>query len=228
MKKDNLTRKLHQTLGYKQELIPKTGKGNYNVTVPMPYKFDEREKEKSKSKTIRERKVEEMIADTKRKLEQELAKQFRANNIPKSTLENRYERICEDNERRREEIKRLSIALTKQNEKPFSFTTREKKAPKPRSYYEKEPEPFRANKIPFKVLVPLYKRMVDKIEHERELRIKKNAELSYQLSRLPPRMEEHAKAKKEEERAKSLATVESEANRFGTFKPLPAKPIPDF
>jgi hypothetical protein len=57
--------------------------------------------------------------------------------------------------------------------------------------------PFRANKIPWKVLVPLYKRMVDKIEYERDIRIKKNAELSYSLSRLPPRMEAYEKQKKE-------------------------------
>lgn len=63
LKKDNLSRKLNQTLGYKQELIPKTGKGNYNVTVPIPYKFDQREKERSKTKTIRERKVEQMIQE---------------------------------------------------------------------------------------------------------------------------------------------------------------------
>jgi len=160
-------------------MIPKTGKGNYNVTVPKPYKFDKREQEKKGTKTIRERKVEEMILEKKNKIDRELSKTVKANNIPKSTLENRYERICNDNEKRREDIRRLSIALTKQNEKPFSFYEREQKAPRPRSYYEKEPEPFRANKIPFKVLVPMYKRMVDKIEHERELRIKKNAELSY-------------------------------------------------
>ena len=53
--------------------------------------------------------------------------------------------------------------------------------------------PFRANKIPWKVLVPLYKRMVDKIEYERGQRIKKNAELSYSLAKLPPRMEEYEK-----------------------------------
>lgn len=51
--------------------------------------------------------------------------------------------------------------------------------------------PFRANKIPWKVLVPLYKRMVDKIEYERDIRIKKNAELSLSLAKLPPRMEEY-------------------------------------
>ena len=57
MLKDGLTKKLNQTLGYKQELIPKTGKGNYNVTVPKPYKFDARESQKKFQSTIRERKV---------------------------------------------------------------------------------------------------------------------------------------------------------------------------
>lgn len=56
--------------------------------------------------------------------------------------------------------------------------------------------PFKANKIPWKVLIPLYKRMIDKIEYERAIRIKKNAELSYSLAHLPPRMEEHEKKKK--------------------------------
>jgi hypothetical protein len=50
--------------------------------------------------------------------------------------------------------------------------------------------PFRANKIPWKILVPLYKRMIDKIEQDRSIRIQKNAEISYSLSKLPPRMEE--------------------------------------
>jgi hypothetical protein len=56
--------------------------------------------------------------------------------------------------------------------------------------------PFRANKIPWKVLAPLYKRMIDKREYEREKRIKKNAEISLSMARLPPRMEEYEKHKK--------------------------------
>ena len=64
------------------------------------------------------------------------------------------------------------MALTKKNEKPFSFYLRDKE--KGQKAGETEiPEvmrhpPFRANKIPWKVLVPLYKRMIDKIEYERE------------------------------------------------------------
>ena len=66
--------------------------------------------------------------------------------------------------------------------------------------------PFRANKIPWKVLVPLYTRMVDKIEHDRSERIRNNAEKSYWLARLPPRMEQHEHQKKVDEAA-GLRTI---------------------
>lgn len=69
--------------------------------------------------------------------------------------------------------------------------------------------PFRANKIPWKVLVPLYKRMVDKIEYEREVRIKKNAEHSLSLAKLPPRMEEHEKLKKLQQKDNDYKTMRS-------------------
>ena len=39
--------------------------------------------------------------------------QFRANNIPKSTREPKYQRIMQSNEERRLEVKRLSMAITK-------------------------------------------------------------------------------------------------------------------
>jgi len=41
--------------------------------------------------------------------------------------------------------------------------------------------------------------MEDDAKAERERRIKKNAELSLRLSRLPPSMEEHERKKKEKE-----------------------------
>ena len=56
---------------------------------------------------------------------------------------------------------------------------------------------FRAGKIPWRVLVPLYKSMVDDAENQREKRVKKNAELSLSLAKLPPRMEASEKFRKE-------------------------------
>lgn len=88
--------------------------------------------------------------------------------------------------------------------------------------------PFRANKIPWKVLVPLYKRMVDSIEYERSLRIKKNAEVSYSLSRLPPRMEEHEKRKKQEAKDGMSQQRSASVDLMFSFMPPRAKPVPDF
>jgi hypothetical protein len=92
-------------------------------------------------------------------------------------------------------VRRLSMAITKEREKPFSFYERDKNKKVVESEIPAvmQNPPFRANKIPWKVLVPLYKRMVDKIEYEREQRVKKNAEISLSLAKLPPRMEEYEK-----------------------------------
>ena len=92
-------------------------------------------------------------------------------------------------------MKRLSMAITKQNEKPFAFYERDKSKPVAQNEIPAcmQHPPFRANKIPYKVLIPLYKRMMDDREYKRELRIKKNAEISLSLAKLPPRMEEYEK-----------------------------------
>jgi hypothetical protein len=67
--------------------------------------------------------------------------------------------------------------------------------------------PFRAGKIPWKVLVPLYKTMVEDGENEREKRVKRNAETALSLSKLPPRMEEDFK-KREEKAIEMAKTVQ--------------------
>jgi hypothetical protein len=47
--------------------------------------------------------------------------------------------------------------------------------------------------------VPLYKTMVDADQNERDKRVKKNAEVSLSLSKLPPRMEAAEKQRVEKE-----------------------------
>lgn len=72
-------------LDKKEDLVPKEGKGKYNITVPVAFEFDSREKKV----TIRERKLEKMISELKNK---QLVKQtvFRANSIPRSTKQPLY------------------------------------------------------------------------------------------------------------------------------------------
>ena len=50
---------------------------------------------------------------------------------------------------------------------------------------------FRARIVPYEILVPRYKMMVEKDEHDREQRIRLAAEKSLQMAKLPPRMQEH-------------------------------------
>lgn len=72
-------------------MVPKEGKGKYNITVPQPYEFDSREK--TKEKTIREQKLEEMLREKELKETAHKAIVFRANDIPRTTKEPLYEKL---------------------------------------------------------------------------------------------------------------------------------------
>ena len=80
----------------------------------------------TRSKSIRERKVEEMVAEKKIQEENLIKHQFRSNPVPPEVLVPRYQTLMEDQERRRMEVRQNSIALTRINEKPFSFYERDK------------------------------------------------------------------------------------------------------
>ena len=101
-----------------------SGKGRYGITVPKPFAFDIREKVRPKS--IRERKVEQMIAEKKLEEENKLKHQFRCKPIPPEVLIPRYQSIMDKNEERRLKVKQESIAITKSREAPFSFWERDK------------------------------------------------------------------------------------------------------
>ena len=67
--------------------------------------------------------------------------------------------------------------------------------------------------------------MVEDGESEREKRVKRNAETSLSLSKLPPRMEEDFK--KREQKAAEIAKLNQSAASFAFRPPLP-KAVPDF
>lgn len=58
-KQYRLNKALKQKLVMKQNMVPKTGKGKYNVTVPVPFEFLNKEKGFS----IRQKKVEKMVME---------------------------------------------------------------------------------------------------------------------------------------------------------------------
>jgi hypothetical protein len=72
--------------------------------------------------------------------------------------------------------------------------------------------------------------MMERDEHEREQRIRKNAEISFKNSKLPPRMQAHVEEKKrrEDEDLDSTEPSKSEHQLGFSFEPTRARSVPDF
>jgi hypothetical protein len=206
----------------------KDGKGKYRITIPNPPEFEKRDKKKGMS--IRERKLQEMVKYNDLEDEYEMSQQFRAKPIPKSTLEPRFQQIMEANEKRRQEVKQRSIALTKQNERPFTFYERDMRKLNQPPVYDPEYDvmnyqPFKANPVPGHAKIQMYEYMTKKQQKEREQRVKKNAELSLAQSSLPPRMAMYERMRETNEIQKRSKSLE---NPEFTFKPKKCRPMPDF
>lgn len=129
-----------------------------------------------KEKSIREKRLEEDLKLKELIVDYEISCQFKAKEIPRSTLEPRYQMICEANEQRREEVVKQSQALTRANERPFSFYERdlqhyqEKKENQIGSEFDvmQQCGTFKSNPVPWYCKVNLYKRMVENDAQERE------------------------------------------------------------
>lgn len=85
------------------------------------------------------------------------------------------------------------MAKNKAQSKPFSFHERDTQKARQRAIENDDIDEtmltqFRARNIPWGILIPRFKMMMERDEHEREQRIRRNAEASYAASKLPPRM----------------------------------------
>jgi hypothetical protein len=120
-KKKKLEKDVRRQLKEKQRLVPKTGKGSYNVTVPVPFEFLNAEKGFS----IRQKKVEQMIKDKQMEEDQALSFKYKARDIPRAVREKKYDKIVRQSQERRKEAKRQAMAKIKQTEAPFTFYQRD-------------------------------------------------------------------------------------------------------
>ena len=97
-------------------MVPKGGKGKYNVTVPEPFGMTRRSASKSKVKTFRQQWLDQEAKDKKDEEDRYRAMNFRANEIPKSTTKPLYGKILKKEDQRRRTNKEASMAKTKQTE----------------------------------------------------------------------------------------------------------------
>jgi hypothetical protein len=88
---------------------------------------------------------------------------------------------------------------------------------------------FRARIVPWRILVPRFKMMMEKEEHEREQRIRQNAEKSFAQAKLPPRMQEHADEARRRIEEDLDSTHQSVSDSIGfSFRPPRARSVPNF
>jgi hypothetical protein len=232
-KQFRLMKQLKQKLVGKQNLVPNGGKGKYDLTVPVPPRFL---KHKHK-KTIRQQRLEQDEFERKMKEEAECRQSFRANDIPKTTTLPLYQKILNKEAKRREKNKEASIAKTKANARPFSFHERDVEKAREAAIRNEDIDTqmlnqFRARIIPWRILVPRFKAMMEKDEHEREQRIRAAAQKSLACSKLPPRMQQHVDEKRrriEENLDTTRSTAADGDTLFGfTFQPPRARSVPNF
>ena len=83
--------------------------------------------------------------------------------------------------------------------------------------------------MPYKILVPRYKMMVEKDEHDREQRIRIAAEKSLQMAKLPPRMQNHEDERRRRIEEDLETTQQSNSTQLQfPFAPPRARSVPNF
>ncbi|KAL0486091.1 FAM161A ciliogenesis-associated protein [Acrasis kona] len=188
------------------------------ITIPAPFSFDHREA--VKEKTISKKKFEEYISDIEAEKEAHLRTKFRANPVPLSTLEPKYEEL----QRKYEQNKKLihtTYSLELLNEcEPFSFVERDQNKVTKNHVEYTPPFKFKANPVP-KTLKHSFSEKLDKDEKVRKDRIKVRAVDTFHNSSLPPRMQMH---KNFEATRKNIKRPSSAM----TFRPKINHDIPNF
>ena len=89
---------------------------------------------------------------------------------------------------------------------------------------------FRARIVPWRILVPRFQMMMEKEEHDREQRIRDNAEKSFHAAKLPPRMQQYEDEKKrrKEEDLDETQRTEQQSDLLFNFQPPRARSVPNF
>ena len=195
------------------------------ATVPRPFSFEMRDRNKPKS--ISELRLEQDLAFEAEMERAELAKQFRANDIPRHIFESRYQKMLEKEEMRREERRLSRRAALVETERPFSFHTRDEQkkkeeeaaaAERAKNRAKKFQKPFKAKDIPAAVKTPKLAALED------EARRRKEETRAAALAKLA-----EAKAPAAAEVKHDHGTSDSASKKKQwSFKPAPMKPVPDF
>ena len=151
---------------------------------------------------------------------------------PRSSTQKLYKIILRREAQRRQKNREASLARNKALSQPFTFYERDLQKARERALRNEDIDDtmfkqFRAKNIPWRILIPRFKMMMERDEHEREVRIRRNAEISYKNARLPPRMQAHADKMKKDDLDSTQPSQSSAGHQF-SLQPVRARSVPDF
>jgi hypothetical protein len=152
-------------------------------TVPRPFDFESRDEARRKAH------ADEMARLRRRRSEGEQHfRPFKAQPVPLSTIEPRYEQMVQRADHRRKQIVAERRDNLEKNGKPFSFQTR---PPVPRNDELQLEHKFTAKPVPEFVSMRVYENMQND-EAQRKERVSRAAAEKLARASLPPRMELYA------------------------------------
>lgn len=260
-KKQRLKYDLEKKLVWKQNIIqdikdPKTdkvikkAKGKFNITVPVYFEF-QKEEEKKKAmaeqhKTLRQQWLEKELKKKQDDEEKHLSQRFKANEVPSTVHTRKFQKVVDRNglekgilvkqeQKRAKNMEKLQ-AESRAKSQPFAFYESDLDKQRARDLANDVVDDsmlyqFRARNIPWGILIPRFKMMMERDEHEREQRIRRYAEVSLQNAKLFPRMQAEVDRQKREAEE---ALIAPENNKAATatadfsFKPCRPHSVPDF
>jgi hypothetical protein len=103
---------------HKQNIVPKHGKGKYDVTVPILFEF---QKNPNERKSTRQIWLEQEVAKKENELKNHLSTVIVPTPIPATTKKPLYKILLKKDAKRRQENREASLAKNKALVKPFSF-----------------------------------------------------------------------------------------------------------
>ena len=215
---------------------PKRGKKEWvpKITVPQPFAMTVREANTPKQKSRSLKQAEEEQLHKAAEEEAELMKKFRASPVPASTFLPLYELVNAKNEQRQEEVKRLSKDLLKANERPFSFTRREKELKQIKARQaallkqiedrEQKKNKFKAKPAPKHLFSPLIDERIREQEEYRKIKIQMRSEELLASSKLPGTMQ----LRGQNYRTRKPERAEHEEDNEYPFHPNINGTVPDY
>eukprot|EP00803_Ostreobium_quekettii_P010555 evm.model.scf_376EXC.5 EVM.evm.TU.scf_376EXC.5 scf_376EXC:50420-62632(+) len=170
---------------------PRSASRPFTPTQQKPFRFEERARERPR--TIMGVKTEQDVHIKRMEAEAARRGSFRANPIPKSTREPRFENILWEQDFRRRTNHDAAVEVLNQMQAPFSFYERDKLAAQERSRrMRKDPKrfqvPFKAKDVPKHVKEGRYSLLLAEAE-ARKIRARALAREKLAMVQMPPRME---------------------------------------